>query len=164
MLKGYRQKTGEPAEFRFTGVKEPDCFIGAMIALVVVAGVMQYSAQRSAANRAEAEAKRNADMIAAENEETARKMELQNKQAMSESRARAGASGALLSSGSTQGYLNEMKSVFNAEIDWLKRSGTMQEYNEIMRGRGIASGYRAQANIGLVKTASSAFSAGGGGM
>jgi len=163
MLKGYRKSTGVPSEFKFVGVREPDSVIGAMVALVVVAGVMQYSAQRSAANRAEAEAKRNAEMIRLENEEVARKMELENKQAMSESRARAGASGALLSSGSTQGYLTEMKSVFNAEIDWLKKSGSMQQYNEIMRGKGIASGLRAQANIGLVKTASSAFSAGGGG-
>ena len=56
-----------------------------------------------------------------------------------------------------------MKSVFNAEIDWLKKSGTLQSENEILRGKGIASGLRAQANIGLVKTAGSAFSAYGGG-
>ena len=161
-MKGFRRSTGEPAEFKFSG-RQPDSVIGAMIAMVVVAGAMQYQAQRSAANRAEAESKRNADMIAAENEETARKMELSNKQALAESRARAGASGTLVASGSTQGYLNEMKSVFNAEIDWLKRSGAMQSYNELLRGSGIAAGYRAQANITLVRTAGSAFSKGYGG-
>lgn len=162
-MKGYRRNDGGPGEFRMLGLREPDGIMGAMIAMVVVAGAMQYSAQRSAANRAEAEAERNAAMIKAENEETARKMELANKQAMAESRARAGASGALISSESTQGYLSEMKSVFNAEIDWLKKSSTMQQYNTIMTGKGVAAGYRAQANIGLVQTGARAFSMGGGG-
>lgn len=152
-----KKRTGDPIGYELPKV---DCITGAAIALIVVAGTMQYSATRSAANRAESEAQRNAELIRLENKEAARKMELANKQAIAETRARAGASGMNMSSGSTQGYLKEMKSVFNAEINWLRKSGTMQSYNEILKGQGVAAGLRADANVGLVRTASKAFSAG----
>jgi hypothetical protein len=130
-----------------------------MVGAMAVSGAVQYTQQRRAANAAEAAANRNADLIRQQNSEEVRRKQLENKQVVAESRARAGASGTLVSSGSTQTYLNEMKSVFNAEVDWLKKSGSMQAYNEVLSGKNTASGLRAGAAAGAFNTAGKIFSA-----
>ena len=96
--------------------------------------------EKSAKAMAEANAKRAQE----ETDESARRLQSQQKENLSEARARAAASG--VGSGGSQGkYLSGLEEEMGAELDWLTRSGKSQ--SDLLRQEGNLAGEQA-ANRG----------------
>lgn len=86
-----------------------------------------------AANEAEDIAEANADRIAAETEEQARRLEKEKARELAMGRARAYASG-FTGEGSSQLVLEDLERTRTEEIEWLKRSGASRANIALMEG------------------------------
>jgi len=115
---------------------------------------MQYDAASDAKNIAND----NAIRQKAESDEAARRLGKQQDLLLSEAKARAFAGGSLLSS-STVAYMEEMKSQFKSEQDWIKKSGASAAYITRLEGKYQAKAGKAGAFGTLAGSAGNAYSA-----
>ena len=90
----------------------------------VQAGIAIYGAykQHQAGEQAKEDSEANAAAIAAESAEAARRLKKQQELTLSETKARASASG-IQAGGSVDVYLSEMRKKFDLEQDWIAKSG-----------------------------------------
>lgn len=101
----------------------------------IVSGVMGSSKERDSANEARAISERNAQRIEAETNEQARRTASQQAYERAETRARAGASGALLTSEGSHGtYQREQSRVHRENLEWIRASGASRAGIERMEG------------------------------
>ena len=97
----------------------------AYLAYSIMAGAAVYGASEThkAGKEAKEIAAANARREKAEADEAARKLKLSQDQILSETRARASASGISSGSSTVVSYIDEMKKNFKDEQDWIKKSG-----------------------------------------
>lgn len=119
-------------------------------AIGVASAIFGHQASRKAASARRHEAELNAERIRMEAEEEARRKRLEHQQNLAESRARAGASGVLVGSKSTQGFLAEMKSVFDAEQAWLAKSGAFRSASELSLGEKESKAIKTRGTAELI--------------
>ena len=109
--------------------------------------------QRSAGRKAEAIGEANARRESEEAAEATRRLKLEQEKVLSETRARAAASG-VTSEGTVEAYLGEMEKNFSDELDWIKKSGASAA--NIQRRQGAYQ--RQQADAQAWGTIANAFS------
>lgn len=115
---------------------------------------VQYDASKDAKKIGDANAARALE----ESNEATRRLEKQQSLVLSEAKARAFAGGSDTSQ-STKAYLNEMKTTFSKEVDWIKKSGASAAYIATMEGKYKSQMGKAGAFGTLASSGSSAYSA-----
>lgn len=115
------------------------------ISAIAGAGMGIYGAvqQHEAAEEQERLANKNAEMMEAEAEESARRLETENERTEAFSRAMAAASG--VGGESQQSYLDEMVRTGNREESWIRKSGRSQAKITRQEGRMQANAAKTEA-------------------
>jgi len=101
--------------------------------MLIAAGYSAYN-QYQAGEAGEDRAEFNAQSLYEESTETIRRAKLAQKQTLSSTKAKSGASGISMKSSTVMTYLDEMKSNFKKEIDWMENARTRGVRIERQRG------------------------------